>query len=184
MEESGHEKKERMAVPKFLHADPEDGGSLVPHLNRLPPLQHMQRLGQRVGRVSLRVDKFPDEGRVRRAPTDGQTSPEFRLDLVDLVHEFLPRRGSLPDGLHGRGPEESDGLVHMDLGRHRAERHFGQRLRDADNGLELADRDRNAGTLVAVLLDLLHLLPNGHKVTREFLRRLDRQSRGTVSKIS
>lgn len=116
-------------------------------------LHDEERALERVLRVALARDEFLDERGVARRPADRQPPADLALDALDLLVELAPRQAldrAGRDGVHRRELEQPDRLVDVvrqDDGR---ERDLGDRLGDADDGLELAGGEEGEGASATV----------------------------------
>jgi len=81
------------------------------------------------------------------------------------------------DSVHGTREEQADGLVDMRLVGDRGQGEFGQTLRDADDGLELADGDGDAALHVGAVLVARSLRADRDKVAAELLGGLAAEAR-------
>lgn len=111
----------------------------------------MQRPIQRSLTISPPIDKLSPQRPQTRTPANRQPPPQLLLHFAHLLHQLsaaLARVLALGNRVHRTGQEETDGFVNMCFGRDGREGEFGERLGDADDGFELADRDGDRAACV------------------------------------
>lgn len=138
--------------------------------NGIPALQHQQRAIERLLRVAAAVAKLAPQRRQARAPAEGQPALQLVLDLGHLLHHFLASLTlALGHGIHGRGQEETDGLVHVCFRGNGRQAQLRQGLGDTDDGFQLTHRDGDRRPRVGVELCAVDLLADGDEMRRELL---------------